>query len=72
MITRQLVKYVHGLREVPPEVSDRARYLLLDYLGCLIAGSRAESSQSIHHRLEDPTHISNRCRQSPTRRSRWR
>jgi len=47
MITRELVKHLHDIQELPDDVADRARYLLLDYLGCLTAGSRTESAASV-------------------------
>ncbi len=47
MITRELVKHLYDLRDLPSDVTDRARYLLLDYLGCLTAGSRTESSPPV-------------------------
>lgn len=53
MITREIVGYLHGLRELPPEVVDRGRYFLLDYLGCAIAGSRVESSQPVYRALAE-------------------
>lgn len=47
MITRALVKHLHAMQEVPDDVVDRTRYLLLDYLGCLTAGLRTESAASV-------------------------
>ena len=52
MITREIVRYLHELDHLPPEVMDRARYFLLDYLGCAIAGSHSESSQPVYKLLE--------------------
>jgi 2-methylcitrate dehydratase PrpD len=52
-ITRELVHFCHELnrRDLRAEVVDRARYLLLDYLGVAIAGSLSESSQPIYRML---------------------
>ena len=52
-ITRTLVRFCNQLdaADLIPEVFDRAKYLLLDYLGVALAGSLAESSQPIHKML---------------------
>jgi 2-methylcitrate dehydratase PrpD len=50
--TRELVKFLAGLCNVPPEVVDRTRYLLLDYLGVGIRGSREESSAPVYKMIE--------------------
>jgi len=52
-ITRTLVHFCHQLdaADLSPEVFDRAKYLLLDYLGVALAGSLAESSQPVHKML---------------------
>ena len=50
--TRDLVEFVAALDDLPAEVSDRARYLLLDYLGVAIRGSRVESSQPVYRMIE--------------------
>jgi 2-methylcitrate dehydratase PrpD len=52
-ITRTLVSFSHALnpRDLSGEVVERARYLLLDYLGVAIAGSLTESSQPISRML---------------------
>jgi 2-methylcitrate dehydratase PrpD len=52
-ITRTLVFFSHALnsRDLSSEVVERARYLLLDYLGVAIAGSLTESSQPIYRML---------------------
>jgi 2-methylcitrate dehydratase PrpD len=49
-ITRTLVFFSHPLKptDLPPEVFDRTKYLLLDYLGVAIAGSRVESFQPVY------------------------
>jgi len=50
--TRDLVEFLAGLRSLPPEVVDRTRYLLLDYLGVAIRGSREESSAPVHKMIQ--------------------
>jgi 2-methylcitrate dehydratase PrpD len=52
-ITRNLVQYCHALSagDLGAEVVDRAKYLLLDYLGVAIAGSRSESSQPVYRMI---------------------
>ena len=52
--TRELVEFLAGLepRDLPAEVFERARYLLLDYLGVAIRGSRAESSAPLYKMIE--------------------
>jgi 2-methylcitrate dehydratase PrpD len=52
-ITRTLVFFSHALnfRDLPGEVVERTKYLLLDYLGVAIAGSLTESSQPIYQML---------------------
>ncbi len=52
-ITQILVFYSHALnfKDLGSEVVERAKYLLLDYLGVAIAGSLAESSQPIYRML---------------------
>src|SRR5260370_40627897 len=52
--TKQLVDFLTGLDEasVPPEVFDRARYFLLDYLGVATRGSLAESSAPVYKMIE--------------------
>jgi 2-methylcitrate dehydratase PrpD len=49
-LTRTLVHFSHTLnpRDLSGEVVERAKYLLLDYLGVTIAGSLMESSQPIY------------------------
>lgn len=51
--TRELVDFLAALQpsSLTGEVFDRARYLLLDYLGCAIRGSRAESSAPVYRML---------------------
>jgi 2-methylcitrate dehydratase PrpD len=52
-ITRTLVFFSHALnsKDLSGEVVERAKYLLLDYLGVAIAGSLTESSQPIYRML---------------------
>jgi 2-methylcitrate dehydratase PrpD len=52
-ITRTLVSYSHALKsgDLTGEVVERAKYLLLDYLGVAIVGSLGESSQPIYWML---------------------
>ncbi len=52
--TRDLVEFLWKLeaRDLPPEVFDRTRYFLLDYLGVAIRGSRAESSTPVYKMIE--------------------
>lgn len=49
-ITRELVHFLYGLeaKDLGPRVVDRARYLLLDYLGCALRGSLEPSSQAVY------------------------
>ncbi len=51
--TRTLVHFCHGLhsKDLSNDVTDRVKYLLLDYLGVAIAGSATESSQPIQRML---------------------
>ena len=53
-ITRHIVHSLWALepKQLSAEVIDRAKYLLLDYLGVAIRGSQAESSQSVYRMLE--------------------
>lgn len=52
-ITRILVHFSHSLNhnDLGSEVIERAKYLLLDYLGVAIAGSQTESSQAVYRML---------------------
>lgn len=52
--TRELVHFLAKLepRDLAAEVFERARYLLLDYLGVALRGSRVESSASVHKMIE--------------------
>src|SRR5579862_8824237 len=52
--TRELVGFLHSLdaRNLPPEVLDRARYFLLDYLAVTIRGSREDSSHAVQRMLQ--------------------
>jgi 2-methylcitrate dehydratase PrpD len=51
--TRELIAFLHPLQasELPPDVIDRARYFLLDYLGVAMRGSREESSQAVQRMI---------------------
>jgi len=55
--TRDLVGFLHSLQAsaLPAEVLDRARYFLLDYLGCAIRGSRQESSAAVQRMIQRTT-----------------
>jgi 2-methylcitrate dehydratase PrpD len=52
--TRTLVEFLAALKpaDLPTNVFDRARYLLLDYLGVAIRGSCAESSAPVYRMIE--------------------
>ncbi len=52
--TRELVEFLRTLqpRDLPAEVFDRTRYLLLDYLGVALRGSSAESSAPAYRMIE--------------------
>jgi len=52
--TRELVAFLHPLQasDLPAEVLDRARYFLLDYLGCAIRGSLQESSAAVQRMIQ--------------------
>jgi 2-methylcitrate dehydratase PrpD len=52
--TRDLVEFLAKLEPdyLPAEVFDRTRYLLLDYFGVTIRGSRAESSAPVYKMIE--------------------
>lgn len=52
--TRDLVEFLHGLEpaNLPAEALDRARYLLLDYLGVALRGSREASAQTVVRMIE--------------------
>jgi 2-methylcitrate dehydratase PrpD len=52
--TRELVGFLAALQpeDLPPDVFDRTRYLLLDYLGVAIRGSREESSTAVYKMIE--------------------
>jgi 2-methylcitrate dehydratase PrpD len=53
-ITRDLVQFLTALKQkdLSAEVVDRARYLLLDYLGVVTRGSREASSQTVYRMVE--------------------
>ena len=52
--TIELVDYLAHLlpEDLPPQVLELGRYLLLDYLGVAIRGSRAESSAPVYRMIE--------------------
>jgi len=52
--TRTLVDFLAALKpaDLSAKVFDRARYLLLDYLGCAIRGSCVESSAAVYRMVE--------------------
>ena len=52
--TRELVGFLHPLAasDLPPEVLDRARYFLLDYLAVAIRGSREDSAQALQRMVQ--------------------
>jgi len=52
--TRELVEFLHGVEpeNLAPEVLDRARYFLVDYLAVAIRGSREESSQAVQRMVQ--------------------
>ena len=52
--TRDLVGFLHSLEstQLPPEVLDRARYFLLDYLAVAIRGSREESARAVQRMVQ--------------------
>ena len=52
--TRDLVDFLARLQpqDLPAEVFDRTRYLLLDYLGVAIRGSREESSPPVYKMIQ--------------------
>ena len=52
--TRELVDFLAKLApaDLSPEIFDRARYLMLDYLGVAIRGSRAESSSPVYKMIQ--------------------
>jgi 2-methylcitrate dehydratase PrpD len=58
--TRELVEFLAGLEpsRLSAGVFDRARYLLLDYLGVAIRGSCAESSAPVYRMIERITESS--------------
>lgn len=53
--TKHLIEGCHGLRfrDLPGEVIDRAKYLLLDYLGVAARGALSDSSIPVHRLLEE-------------------
>jgi 2-methylcitrate dehydratase PrpD len=52
--TRDLVEFLHGLeaQNLPAEVLDRARYVLVDYLAVAIRGSSEESAQAVQRMVQ--------------------
>ena|ERR1700730_4043312 len=53
-VTRGLVHFCHSLghENLGREVTERAKYLLLDYLGVAILGAQAESSQPVYRMVD--------------------
>src|SRR6202790_3198741 len=60
-ITRELVHFCHALscKNLGAEVAERAKFLLLDYMGVAIRGSQTESSQPVYRM------IGNTCSSGP-------
>jgi len=54
-ITRRLVDFCHRLHygDLAPEVTDRTKYLTLDYLGVASRGSIVESTKAMYGMVED-------------------
>ncbi len=54
-LTRKIAQLCHDLTfdSLNPEVRDRVKYLLLDYLGVAIRGAGTESSEPVHHFLKN-------------------
>ncbi|HEY2647379.1 MAG TPA: MmgE/PrpD family protein, partial [Candidatus Acidoferrales bacterium] len=52
-LTRTIVHFLHSLssKDLNSDVTRQCRYLLLDYLGAGIAGSRTDSSQAVYQML---------------------
>ncbi len=52
--TRELVEFLHGLApgDLPPDVMDRARYFLLDYLSVAVRGSQEESARCVQRMIQ--------------------
>jgi 2-methylcitrate dehydratase PrpD len=52
--THDLVDILHGLgpKNLPPEVLDRARYFLVDYLAVAIRGAREESAKAVQRMVQ--------------------
>lgn len=53
-LTRDLVHYLWALEsaQLTPEVIDRVKYLLLDYLGVALRGSQTDSARSVARMIE--------------------
>ena len=53
LLTRTLVHFAHALdvKNLGSEVTERAKQLLLDYLGVAIAGSQTDSAQAVYRML---------------------
>lgn len=56
-LTRDLIHFLYrlGYRDLPDVVVDRAKFLLLDYLGVALRGSCSESSQPVYQFIERAT-----------------
>jgi len=54
-ITRKLVDFCHRLNygDLAPEVTDRTKYLTLDFLGVASRGSIVESTKAMYGMVED-------------------
>ena len=50
----ELTSFLHGVgaRDLPPEVLDRARYFLLDYLAVAIRGAQEDSAKSVQRMIQ--------------------
>jgi len=53
-LTKELIHFLHELRyeELPEDVIDRTKFLLLDYLGVALAGSRSDSSRPVYKMIQ--------------------
>ena len=62
--TRNMVQRCHALtyEDLPDEVVDRAKYLLLDYLGVAARGALSESSRPVQALLRHFGHVPGGCR----------
>ena len=53
-LTKELIHFLHELRyeELPEDVIERTKFLLLDYLGVALAGSRSDSSRPVYKMIQ--------------------